>query len=538
MELAKRNIKYIFVTGGVVSSLGKGIAAASLGLLLKSRGLRVAMQKFDPYINVDAGTMNPFQHGEVYVTDDGAETDLDLGHYERFLDITTTRTSNTTTGQVYYEVISKERRGDYLGATVQVVPHVTDEIKRRFSAPYENGNYDVVITEIGGTVGDIEGLPFLEAMRQFMLKVGRKNALNIHVTLVPYIEAAGEIKTKPTQHSVKSLLAIGVQPEILICRTSKRITREVKEKIAMFTNIEADSVIEGRDVETIYEMPLILRKQRLDQIVLDKLNLQAKEPDLSDWEKLVERIKNPKHSVKIGICGKYTELLDAYKSIREAFIHAGAENDAKVELKWVAAEQVEKEGAEAHLADVDGLLVPGGFGERGIEGMIMAIQYARKNKLPYFGICLGMQTAIIEFARHVVGWKDANSSEFKKTAHSVIDIMPTQKGVKEKGGTMRVGAYICMLQKGSKAYQAYGTEVISERHRHRFEVNNKFRKRIADAGMKFSGVSPDGELVEMAELPDHPWFVGCQFHPELKSRATKAHPLFREFVRAAVENQK
>ncbi len=538
MELAKRNIKYIFVTGGVVSSLGKGIAAASLGLLLKSRGLRVAMQKFDPYINVDAGTMNPFQHGEVYVTDDGAETDLDLGHYERFLDITTTRTSNTTTGQVYYEVISKERRGDYLGATVQVVPHVTDEIKRRFSAPYENGNYDVVITEIGGTVGDIEGLPFLEAMRQFMLKVGRKNALNIHVTLVPYIEAAGEIKTKPTQHSVKSLLAIGVQPEILICRTSKRITREVKEKIAMFTNIEADSVIEGRDVETIYEMPLILRKQRLDQIVLDKLNLQAKEPDLSDWEKLVERIKNPKHSVKIGICGKYTELLDAYKSIREAFIHAGAENDAKVELKWVAAEQVEKEGAEAHLADVDGLLVPGGFGERGIEGMIMAIQYARENKLPYFGICLGMQTAIIEFARHVVGWKDANSSEFKKTAHSVIDIMPTQKGVKEKGGTMRVGAYICMLQKGSKAYQAYGTEVISERHRHRFEVNNKFRKRIADAGMKFSGVSPDGELVEMAELPDHPWFVGCQFHPELKSRATKAHPLFREFVRAAVENQK
>jgi CTP synthase len=535
--LAKRNIKYIFVTGGVVSSLGKGIAAASLGLLLKARGLSVAMQKFDPYINVDAGTMNPFQHGEVYVTDDGAETDLDLGHYERFLDVTTTRASNTTTGQIYYEVISKERRGDYLGACVQVVPHVTDEIARRFSAPYENGNYDVVITEIGGTVGDIEGLPFLEAMRQFMLKVGRRNALNIHVTLVPYIEAAGEIKTKPTQHSVKNLLEIGVQPEILICRTSKRITRDVKEKIAMFTNIDADSVIEGRDVETIYEMPVIFRKQHLDQIVLDKLNLRAKEPTLSDWERLVERVKSPKYNVKIGICGKYTELLDAYKSIREAFIHAGAENDAKVELKWIAAEDIEKDGTDSYLSDIDGLLVPGGFGERGIEGMILAIKYAREKRLPYFGICLGMQTAIIEFARNVVGWKDANSSEFKKTSHSVIDIMPGQKTVKEKGGTMRLGAYICMLQKGSKAYHAYGTEVISERHRHRFEVNNKFRKKIADAGMKFSGISPDGELVEMSELPDHPWFVGCQFHPELKSRATKAHPLFREFIRAALEEK-
>ena len=535
--MAKRNIKYVFVTGGVVSSLGKGIAAASLGLLLKSRGLSVAMQKFDPYINVDAGTMNPFQHGEVYVTDDGAETDLDLGHYERFLDITTTKASNTTTGQVYYEVISKERRGDYLGACVQVVPHVTDEIARRFSAPYENGSYDIVITEIGGTVGDIEGLPFLEAMRQFMLKVGRRNAINIHVTLVPYIEAAGEIKTKPTQHSVKNLLEIGVQPEILICRTSKRITHDVKEKIAMFTNIDADSVIEGRDVETIYEMPLIFKKQRLDQIVLDKLNLHAKEVNLSDWEEMVGRVKNPKYNVKIGICGKYTELLDAYKSIREAFIHAGAENDTKVELKWIAAEDIEKDGTDAYLSNIDGLLVPGGFGERGIEGMVTAIRYAREKKLPYFGICLGMQTAIIEFARNVVGWKDANSSEFKKTAHNVIDIMPGQKTVKEKGGTMRLGAYICMLQKGSKAYQAYGTEVISERHRHRFEVNNKFRRKIAEAGMKFSGISPDGQLVEMSELPDHPWFVGCQFHPELKSRATKAHPLFREFVRAALEGK-
>lgn len=535
--MARRNVKYIFVTGGVVSSLGKGIAAASLGLLLKSRGLRVAMQKFDPYINVDAGTMNPFQHGEVYVTDDGAEADLDLGHYERFLDITTTRASNTTTGQIYYEVISKERRGDYLGACVQVVPHITDEIRRRFSAAYENGNYDVVITEIGGTVGDIEGLPFLEAMRQFMLKVGRKNAINIHVTLVPFIEAAGEIKTKPTQHSVKNLLSIGIQPEILICRTSKRITRDLKEKIAMFTNIESDSVFEGRDVETIYEMPLILRRQRLDQIVMKKLNIQAKDSNLSDWEELVHRIKSPKHTVKIGVCGKYTDLLDAYKSIREAFIHAGAENESKVELKWISAEEVHKEGAETHLSDVDGLLVPGGFGERGIEGMIKAIEYARVNKLPFFGICLGMQTAIIEFARHVVGWKDANSSEFKKTTHSVIDIMQGQKNVKEKGGTMRLGAYICMLQRGTKAQEAYGAEVISERHRHRFEVNNKFRKKLADEGMKFSGLSPDGELVEMVEIPDHPWFVGCQFHPELKSRATKAHPLFREFVKAAVEHK-
>ncbi len=534
--MARRNVKYIFVTGGVVSSLGKGIAAASLGLLLKSRGLRVAMQKFDPYINVDAGTMNPFQHGEVYVTDDGAEADLDLGHYERFLDITTTRASNTTTGQIYYEVITKERRGDYLGACVQVVPHITDEIRRRFSAAYENGNYDVVITEIGGTVGDIEGLPFLEAMRQFMLKVGRKNAINIHVTLVPYIEAAGEIKTKPTQHSVKNLLEIGVQPEILICRTSKRITRDLKEKIAMFTNIEPDSVIEGRDVDTIYEMPLILRKQRLDQIVMKKLNIEAKEPNLSAWEELVQRIKNPKHTVRIGVCGKYTDLLDAYKSIRESFIHAGAENDSKVDLKWISSEDVEKEGAEAHLSDVDGLLVPGGFGERGIEGMIRAIEYARVNKVPYFGICLGMQTAIIEFARNVVGWKDANSTEFKKTAHNVIDIMPGQKNLKEKGGTMRLGAYICMLQKGTRSYDAYGTEVISERHRHRFEVNNKFRRKLADEGLKFSGLSPDNELVEMVEIPDHPWFVGCQFHPELKSRATMAHPLFREFVKAAVEH--
>ncbi len=534
--MARRNIKYIFVTGGVVSSLGKGIAAASLGLLLKSRGLRVAIQKFDPYINVDAGTMNPFQHGEVYVTDDGAEADLDLGHYERFLDITTTRASNTTTGQIYYEVISKERRGDYLGACVQVVPHITDEIRRRFSAAYENGNYDVVITEIGGTVGDIEGLPFLEAMRQFMLKVGRKNAMNIHVTLVPYIEAAGEIKTKPTQHSVKNLLEIGVQPEILICRSSKRITRDVKDKIAMFTNIESDSVIEGKDVDTIYEVPLMFRKQRLDQIVMQKLNLQAKDPDLSAWEELVKRIKNPEHTIRIGVVGKYTDLQDAYKSIRESFIHAGAENNAKVELKWIAAEDVQKEGADTHLSDMDGLLVPGGFGERGIEGMIKAIEYARTNKLPYFGICLGMQTAIIEFARHVVGWKDANSTEFKKTPHSVIDIMAGQKNVKEKGGTMRLGAYICMLQKGTEAHRAYGTEVISERHRHRFEVNNKFRKKLADEGMKFSGLSPDNQLVEMVELPDHPWFVGCQFHPELKSRATSAHPLFREFVRAAVEH--
>jgi len=529
------HVKHIFVTGGVVSSLGKGIAASSLGLLLKARGLRVTIQKFDPYINVDPGTMNPFQHGEVYVTDDGAETDLDLGHYERFLDVNMLRENNTTAGQVYYEVISKERRGDYLGATVQVIPHITDEIRRRITRLGTGGRYDVIITEIGGTVGDIESLPFLEAMRQFMLKVGRRNAINIHVTLVPYIKSAGELKTKPTQHSVKALQEIGIQPDILIARTDRRLTKEVREKVALFCNVEPRAVIEGRDVDSIYEVPLIFEKEQLAELVIEKLGLKCGNPDLRAWKRFVEKVKNPSGRVTIGIVGKYTDYIDAYKSITEAFIHAGAENSVRVELKWIRAEDVETNGAETFLKDVDGVLVPGGFGERGIEGKIEAIRYVRENNIPFFGICLGLQCAVIEFARNVCGMEGANSTEFRHTRYNVIDLMPQQRGLKELGGTMRLGSYPCVLQKGTRAYKAYRREFITERHRHRYEVNNKFRKRLSDAGMVFSGLSPDGSLIEMIELPDHPWFVGCQFHPELKSRATKAHPLFREFVRAAKE---
>jgi CTP synthase len=531
--MAKNNVKYIFVTGGVVSSLGKGIAAASLGLLLKSRGLRVTIQKFDPYINVDPGTMNPFQHGEVYVTDDGAETDLDLGHYERFLDVSTTRQNNATTGQIYYEVISKERRGDYLGATVQVIPHITDEIKKRISALGSTGKYDVIISEIGGTVGDIESLPFLEAIRQFTLSRSHRNVMNIHVTLVPYIRSAGELKTKPTQHSVKTLLEIGLQPDILICRSEKHLSRELREKIALFCNVETDSVIEGRDVPSIYEVPLVFEKERLPHIVIEKLNLKCGAPDLRRWTRFVNRIKHPNGKVTIAVCGKYTDLLDAYKSITEAFMHAGAENDVKVEIRWIKAEDIEHEGAERLLKDVAGLLVPGGFGERGIEGKIEAIRYVREHKIPFFGICLGLQCAVIEFARHVCGLKGAHSTEFKKTKNNVIDLMMDQKGVKNMGGTMRLGAYPCILAKGTKAFTAYRKDLISERHRHRYEVNNKFRKRLVEGGMVFSGVSPDNSLVEIIELADHPWFVAGQFHPELKSRAINPHPLFREFVKAA-----
>jgi len=534
----RNHVKYIFITGGVVSSLGKGIASASLGLLLKSRGLRVTIQKFDPYINVDPGTMNPFQHGEVYVTDDGAETDLDLGHYERFLDVNMTKQNNTTTGQVYYEVIARERRGDYLGATVQVVPHITNEIKKRIVELSKTGKYDVIITEIGGTVGDIEGLPFLEAMRQFMLKVGKRNALNIHVTLVPFIKSAGELKTKPTQHSVKTLLEIGIQPDILICRSEKRLTKEIREKIALFTNVEPGSVVEGRDVESIYEVPLIFAKEKLDEIVIRKLNLKCGKPDLREWEKFVKRVKNPSRRVKVAVCGKYTEVLDAYKSISEAFVHAGAENNVAVDIKWIRAEDIEDNGPEPYLGDVAGLLVPGGFGERGIEGKIRAVQYVREKKIPFLGICLGLQCAVIEFARNVCGMETANSTEFKKTRYNVIDLMLEQKGVKEKGGTMRLGAYPCELQKGTKAYKAYKKELIYERHRHRYEVNNKFRRQLSEHGMIFSGICPQNNLIEIIELPDHPWFVAGQFHPELKSRATHAHPLFREFVRAAAEFQR
>ena len=536
--MARNKVKHIFITGGVVSSLGKGIAAASLGLLLKSRGLRVTIQKFDPYINVDPGTMNPFQHGEVYVTDDGAETDPDLGHYERFLNMNMSKDNNTTTGQVYYEVISRERRGDYLGATVQVIPHITDEIKRRISKLGDTGKYDVVVTEIGGTVGDIESLPFLEAMRQLMLKVGRRNALNIHVTLVPFIKSAGELKTKPTQHSVKTLLEIGVQPDILLCRVERKLSRELREKIALFCNVAPGDVVEGRDVDSIYEVPLILANEKLDEIVIEKLNLQCGRLDLRGWTKFVKRVKKPSGRVPIVVCGKYTELRDAYKSISESFVHAGAENNVGVDLKWIRAEDVEEHGAAEYLNGSAGLLVPGGFGDRGIEGKIKAIQHVRENNVPFFGICLGLQCAVIEFARNVCGMKRANSTEFNgKTRYNVIDMMLEQKSVKEKGGTMRLGTYPCELQKGTKAYQAYRKELIYERHRHRYEVNNKFKKQLADHGMIFSGICPQNNLVEIIELADHPWFVAGQFHPELRSRATNAHPFFREFVRAAMQYQ-
>ena len=535
--MAHNHVKYVFITGGVVSSLGKGIASASLGLLLKSRGLRVTIQKFDPYLNVDPGTMNPFQHGEVYVTDDGAETDLDLGHYERFLDINTSRQNNSTTGQIYYEVISKERRGDYLGATVQVIPHITDEIKRRISQIGATGKYDVIITEVGGTVGDIESLPFLEAIRQFTHAIGRRNALNIHVTLVPYIKSAGELKTKPTQHSVKTLLEIGVQPDILICRTEKRLTKETREKIALFTNVETGSVIEGRDVDSIYEIPLMFEKEGLDSIVIEKLNLKCGKADLRQWSRIVNRIKNPSDRVTIGVVGKYTDLADAYKSINESFIHAGAENDVAVDLKWIRAEDLDETNLDEYLADLSGLLVPGGFGERGVEGKIKAIGYVREHNIPFFGICLGLQCAIIEFARNVCGLKGANSTEFRKTKYNVIDLMIDQRGVKNLGGTMRLGAYPCLVQKRTKAFQAYKKELIYERHRHRYEVNNKFRKRLSEGGMVFSGLAPDNSLVEIIELPSHPWFVAGQFHPELKSRALNPHPLFRDFVKAAVKYQ-
>ncbi len=535
--MATNHVKYIFVTGGVVSSLGKGIASASLGLLLKSRGLRVAVQKFDPYINVDPGTMNPFQHGEVYVTDDGAESDLDLGHYERFLDTSTSRQNNSTTGQIYYEVISKERRGDYLGATVQVIPHITDEIKKRISQLGTSGKYDVIITEVGGTVGDIESLPFLEAIRQFTLHIGRRNALNIHVTLVPYIKSAGELKTKPTQHSVKTLLEIGVQPDILICRTERRLSKEMKEKIALFCNVEAESVIEGRDVDTIYEIPLMFEKEGLDNIVIEKLNLKCGKSDLRQWSRTVNRIKNPSDHVMIGVVGKYTDLKDAYKSINESFIHAGAENDVAVELKWIRAEDLDGTNLDEYLGDISGLLIPGGFGERGVEGKIKAIGYVRERNIPFFGICLGLQCAIIEFARNVCGMKGANSTEFRKTKFNVIDLMIDQRGVKNLGGTMRLGAYPCIVQKKTRAHQAYKKELIYERHRHRYEVNNKFRKKLSENGMAFSGLSPDNSLVEIIELPSHPWFVAGQFHPELKSRLLSPHPLFRDFVKAAVNYQ-
>ncbi len=528
--------KYIFVTGGVVSSLGKGIAAASLGRLLVERGLSVTMQKFDPYINVDPGTMSPFQHGEVFVTDDGAETDLDLGHYERFIDRSLSQQNNVTTGRIYQNVINKERRGEYLGSTVQVVPHITDEIKSaiRRTAP----GHDVVITEIGGTVGDIESLPFLEAIRQFRQEVGRDNALFVHLTLVPFIAAAGEVKTKPTQHSVRELMQIGIQPDILVCRSEHALSADIRRKIALFCNVDFSCVIESPDVASIYEIPLRFHDQRLDAVVCERLRLDTPEPDLSPWAAMMEHVLHPSREVRIAVVGKYTDLHDAYKSVQEALIHGGIAHDARVRIEWVASDRFADQAAAAEvLEDFDGLLVPGGFGERGVEGMIEAIQWAREHGLPFFGICLGLQVAIIEFARNVCGLKDVNSTEFEPDCQTpVIALMASQREVSGMGGTMRLGAYAARLRPGSKVAQAYGSTEISERHRHRWEVSNAYRDVLAEFGLRLSGQSPDGGLVEVIELPDHPWFLGCQFHPELKSRPTRPHPLFAAFVGAALQH--
>ncbi|MBI5867811.1 MAG: CTP synthase [candidate division Zixibacteria bacterium] len=529
--------RHIFVSGGVVSSLGKGIASASLGLLLKRRGLSVGLQKFDPYINVDPGTMNPFQHGEVFVLDDGAETDLDLGHYERFLSENLTRQSNVTTGQIYETVISRERRGDYLGATVQVIPHVTNEIKARIRRiEKRNGPLDVVITEIGGTVGDIESQPFLEAIRQLGLENPRHTVMYIHLTLVPYIETAGEAKTKPTQHSVKALREIGIQPDILLCRTAANLSDSIRSKIGLFCNVPAESVFSAIDVASVYEVPLLFHEQGVDDLVCKILEFDTPPPQLDDWRAIVSKIKNPARRVRIAICGKYVNLKDAYKSIIEAFAHAGVSHDTHVELEWVSSESIKKQGPEPFLDNVDGLLIPGGFGERGVEGKIEAIRFVRENGIPFFGICLGMQCAVIELARTKCGLEGAQSTEFNREAeHPVITLLSEQREVTNMGGTMRLGAYPAVLTDGSKSHKAYGKLAISERHRHRYEFNNNYREQLFGAGMIASGMSPDGELVEIVEIPDHPWFVAVQFHPELKSRPTDPHPLFRDFVGAAVK---
>jgi CTP synthase len=528
--------KYIFVTGGVVSSLGKGITAASLGRLLKSRGVKVTIQKFDPYINVDPGTMSPYQHGEVFVTEDGAETDLDLGHYERFVDVNLGKTSNITAGKIYWSVIEKERRGDYLGGTVQVIPHITNEIKARVYQLAEESQADVVIVEIGGTVGDIESLPFLEAIRQIKNEVGKENVMYIHVTLVPYIRAAGELKSKPTQHSVKELKGIGIQPDVIVCRAERPISREMRDKIALFCDIDKEAVIQNVDAETIYEVPLILEQEGLDRIVLKRLNLSCQGPDLQEWRVMVEKIKNPKHSVTIALVGKYVSLHDAYLSVAEALNHAGFNSDTAVKISWINAEDLEKGNPADYLKDVDGILVPGGFGDRGVEGKIAALRYARENKIPLLGICLGLQCAVIEFARNVCGLEGAHSTEFwPDTPHPVIDLLPEQKEVKDLGGTMRLGRYLCHLVPGTKAALAYGQETVWERHRHRYEVNNKYREQLVQAGLKISGVYGEKDLVEIVELEDHPWYVATQFHPEFKSRPNRPHPLFREFIAASLK---
>lgn len=536
------NTKYIFVTGGVVSSLGKGITAASLGRLLKSRGYRVTIQKFDPYINIDPGTMSPYQHGEVFVTDDGAETDLDLGHYERFIDINLSKNSNTTTGKIYQSVINKERRGDYLGGTVQVIPHITNEIKERVFRVGQQDNADFVITEIGGTVGDIESLPFLEAIRQVKKDVGKNDVLYIHVTLVPYISAAGELKTKPTQHSVKELRSIGISPDIIVCRSEKPISKEMREKMAMFCDVDPDAVIQNLTARSIYEVPMLMEEQGLDTIVLRKLEMEDKPKDMQGWHDMVARIlKKYDKKVNIAVVGKYVALQDAYISITESLRHAAVANEAELDIHWVNAEEIEADDTDMAkvMAGVDGILVPGGFGNRGIEGKIKAIQYAREHKIPFFGICLGMQCAVIEFARHVCGMADANSSEFNpNSTHPVIDLMPEQLDVEDLGGTMRLGLYPCKVYPDTLTSKAYNAELIYERHRHRYEFNNAFREEIVGKGLVLGGTLPNGRLVEIVELPEseHPWFLGAQFHPEFKSRPTNPHPLFREFVGAAVKH--
>ena len=538
------NTKYIFVTGGVVSSLGKGITAASLGRLLKSRGYRVTIQKFDPYINIDPGTMSPYQHGEVFVTDDGAETDLDLGHYERFIDINLSKNSNTTTGKIYQSVINKERRGDYLGGTVQVIPHITNEIKERVFRVGQQDNADFVITEIGGTVGDIESLPFLEAIRQVKKDVGKNDELYIHVTLVPYISAAGELKTKPTQHSVKELRSIGISPDIIVCRSEKPISKEMREKMAMFCDVDPDAVIQNLTARSIYEVPMLMEEQGLDTIVLRKLEMEDKPKDMQGWHDMVARIlKKYDKKVTIAVVGKYVALQDAYISITESLRHAAVANEAELDIHWVNAEEIEADDTDMDkvMAGVDGILVPGGFGNRGIEGKIKAIQYAREHKIPFFGICLGMQCAVIEFARHVCGMADANSSEFNpNSAHPVIDLMPEQIDVEDLGGTMRLGLYPCKVYPDTLTSKAYNAELIYERHRHRYEFNNAFREKIVGKGLVLGGTLPNGRLVEIVELPqsEHPWFLGAQFHPEFKSRPTNPHPLFRDFVGAAVKHHK
>ena len=537
--MAKNPVKYIFVLGGVISGLGKGIAAASIGYLLKSSGLKVTILKLDPYLNVDPGTMNPYQHGEVFVLDDGSETDLDLGHYERFIDLDMSKTNNATSGQVYSTVLDRERRGDYLGATIQVIPHITDEIISRIKLVNSPKKYDVVICEVGGTVGDIESQPFMEAIRQLSLEVGYHNHTIIHVTLVPYILASEELKTKPTQHSVMKLREIGLSPDMILARTEYPLTKEVKQKIGLFGNVNPEHVIEGTEVQSIYEVPLTLYKQNVGEIIMDRLQLPGK-LNLSYLEKFITKFKKPSHQVNIAMCGKYTELPDAYKSVLEAFIHAGVENDARVNVHWVSTEDIKSDqDAEKTFKSMDGILLLPGFGSRGSEGKILSCKFARENEIPFLGICLGLQCAVIEFARNICGLKDANSTEFnKKTTYPVIELMESQKAIKRKGGTMRLGAYDCKVKPGTKTYAAYRKKQVSERHRHRWEVNNRYRDRLEKNGMIISGLNEELNLVEIIELPDHPWYVAGQFHPELKSRVSKAHPLFREFIKAAVKNLK